>query len=125
MDSILDYLREATSGRGSLRFIIQPTVAILLGIKAGRADARAGALPYLMFLLFGSEGRREALVQAAKHVAKVFIAAVVIDGIIQYLAYGAVRPGWAITVGILLAGVPYILSRGLTNRILRRRRPGG
>jgi hypothetical protein len=121
VDTILEYLRAATSGKGSLRFIIQPTVAILLGIKAGRADVVSGAKPYLRFLISGGEGRREALIEGAKHVSKVFIMAVVVDGIIQYLAYRTVRPGWALTVGILLAGVPYILSRGITNRILRRR----
>ncbi len=62
-----------------------------------------------------------ALAEGAKHLSKVFVVAVVFDAILQFLAYGSVRPGWAVTVGILLAAVPYVLSRGLTNRVMRLR----
>ena len=125
MESLLEYLREAASGRGSLRFILQPITATLLGIRAGRRDGRAGAPPYFVLLLTDRANRRAALKEGAKHVSKVFIIAVVVDTVLQFLAYGSVRPGWAISVGILLAGVPYIVVRGLTNRILSLRRKGG
>jgi hypothetical protein len=121
MGSLLEYLQEATSGRGSLRFMIQPITATLLGICAGRHDGRAGARPYFALLLTDRENRRTALAEGAKHLSKVFIVAVVFDAILQFLAYGSVRPGWAVTVGILLAGVPYVLARGLTNRVMRLR----
>ena len=35
------------TGPGRFRFILQPVVAILLGIGAGRADRRTGRPPYL------------------------------------------------------------------------------
>ena len=47
MDSIVEYLQHAVSGKGALRFILQPTVAILLGVRAGRSDARTGATLYV------------------------------------------------------------------------------
>ena len=122
MESMLEYLQEATSGRGSLRFIIQPITATLLGIRAGRRDRRAGAPPYFVLLLTDRENRRAALAEGAKHLSKVFVIAVVFDAILQFAAYGSVRPGWAITVGMLLAGVPYILARGLANRVMRLKR---
>ena len=125
MESLLEYLQEATSGRGSLRFMIQPVTATLLGIRAGRHDGRSGAPPYFVLLLTDRENRRAALAEGAKHLSKVFVIAVVFDAILQLLAYGSIRPGWAVTVGILLAAVPYVLSRGLTNRVMRLRGKGG
>ncbi len=35
------------TGPGRFRFILQPAVAILLGLRGGLADARAGRPPYL------------------------------------------------------------------------------
>jgi hypothetical protein len=125
MESMLEYLQEATSGRGSLRFILQPITATLLGIRAGRHDGRTGAPPYFVLLLRDRENRRAALAEGAKHLSKVFVIAVVFDAILQFAAYGSIRPGWAITLGMLLAGIPYILARGLTNRVMRLRRKGG
>ncbi|MEA3409067.1 MAG: hypothetical protein U9Q95_01830 [Candidatus Eisenbacteria bacterium] len=125
MESLFEYLQEATSGRGSLRFIIQPITATLLGIRAGRHDGRTGAPPYFTLLLGNREGRRAALAGGAKHLSKVFVVAVVFDAILQFAAYGSVRPGWAIAVGLLLAAVPYTLARGLTNRVMRLKRRAG
>ena len=122
MESMLEYLREATSGKGSLRFIIQPITATILGIRAGRHDGRAGAPPYFALLLKDRDNRRAALAEGANHLSKVFIVAIVFDAILQFLAYGSIRPGWAVTVGLLLAGIPYILARGLTNRVMRLKR---
>ena len=34
-------------GPGRFRFLLQPTMAIALGVAAGRADAEAGRAPYL------------------------------------------------------------------------------
>ena len=35
------------SGPGRLRFIVQPTVAIMLGVRSGIKDARDGVPPFL------------------------------------------------------------------------------
>jgi len=42
------------SGPGKLRFIIQPTVAILLGVRDGTKDASAGMPPFLWGARFSS-----------------------------------------------------------------------
>ena len=55
-----------------------------------------------------------------KSVGKVFILAIVLDVIYQLIALKWVYPGEAIIVAIILAVVPYILVRGLLNRILWR-----
>ena len=49
------------SGPGRLRFLLQPTVAILLGSRDGLKDARVGLPPFLWALVFHGEHRRELL----------------------------------------------------------------
>ena len=44
-------LPKRLNGPGRFRFVLQPAVAIFLGIRAGIADSRAGRLPYLFHLL--------------------------------------------------------------------------
>jgi len=53
----MDYILELISGPGNLRFVVQPLIAIVLAIRDGRNDAKAGTPPYLYELVFGS-GRR-------------------------------------------------------------------
>jgi hypothetical protein len=44
---------------------------------------------------------------------------IVLDGTAQVLIFRGLRPGQAILVGAILLGLPYITSRGLTNRLMR------
>ena len=48
-------------GPGRFRFILQPTVAMLLGIRDGRNDAHEGAAPFLWGLIFHKELRPQLL----------------------------------------------------------------
>jgi hypothetical protein len=57
----LEELPRRFTGSGRLRFILQPTVAIVLGIRGGLADAKAGNVPYLFGLILGAGRRRELL----------------------------------------------------------------
>ena len=43
-------------GLGRSRFLLQPAMAVALGIAAGRADARAGRAPYPGAALFAARG---------------------------------------------------------------------
>jgi len=54
-------------------------------------------------------------------VGKVFILAVVLDVIYQWIVQRFVYPGEVIIVAFVLAIVPYLLLRGLVNRIARRK----
>ena len=56
----MDYILELISGPGNLRFVVQPLIAIVLAIRDGRNDAKAGTPAYLYELVFGS-GRRAAI----------------------------------------------------------------
>lgn len=109
-------------GPGRFRFIVQPIIAILLGIRDGRLDAEAGRPAYAIAVFFVKEGRREALKSGAKTFIKPFVIAVVIDMLVQAYLFHNVRFASALVVGVLLIALPYTLARGLTNRIVRWRK---
>lgn len=102
----------------SLRFIVQPVLAILLGLRDGRRDAVAGRPPYALSIFTGQLDRRAALKEALRAVAVPLVIAIVLDAVVQVLVRERILVSRAVVVGILLVGVPYILSRGLTNRAL-------
>lgn len=105
------------SGPGRLRFIIQPTVAIILGTRSGIKDARAGLPPFLWVLAFHGEHRREVLHSAFTSTRNLVAAAILLDLISQFLIFHEVRPGAALVIGPVLIAVPYALSRAFSNRI--------
>lgn len=109
------------TGPGRLRFIIQPTVAIILGARGGMKDARAGLPPFLWALVFHLEHRRELLRSTIASVRNLVALAILFDLISQFLIFKEIHPGAALIVGPVLIGTPYALSRALTNRIWRRK----
>jgi len=114
------------SGPGRLRFIIQPTVAIILGARGGMKDASAGLPPFLWALLFHREPRRELLRSTLTSIRNLVAIAILLDLISQYLIFEEIHPGAALVVGPVLIAVPYALSRALANRAWRwkhQRRP--
>lgn len=109
------------SGPGKLRFIIQPTVAIILGARSGMKDAQAGYAPFLWALAFHGTRRRELLRSTFVSIRDLMAVAVLLDVISQFLIFHQVRPGAALVVGPVLITLPYVLARALTNRIVRTR----
>lgn len=110
------------SGPGHVRLIIQPVVAIVLGIRDGLADSRTGDPPYLVGMIFHPELRRQLLYRTVEHILKPFVIGVAIDLILQYFIFQRVRLVPAVIVGLLLIGLPYALARGITNRIATAKR---
>ncbi len=111
---------DTAHGRGQLRFILQPIVAIVLGIRLGIADAKAGSDPFLLRLFVTGEDRLQLAKAALRDVLVPFCIAVVIDGVLQYFALGYVRPLAAVIVGAALVWVPFSVARALTGRFARR-----
>jgi hypothetical protein len=107
------------TGPGRLRFIIQPTVAIILGARSGMKDASAGLPPFLWALIFHKERRRELLHSTVASIRNLVAIAILLDLVSQFLIFGEVRPGAALVVGPVLIGTPYALSRALANRLWR------
>ena len=115
----LEDLPRRLTGPGRLRFVFQPLVAILLGIRAGRADARAGRPPYLLALAAHAQHRRQMLAETAGALANVVLIGILLDAISQWLILGMAHPGAALVVGPVLIGSPYALARVLSNRLAR------
>ncbi len=107
-------------GPGTLRFVLQPLVAMLLGVRDGRHDAQVARPPYLSAILFHRGDRRAAAKQGAMAIAKPFVIAIAIDAVLSYVTLGAVYPGETLTVGCLLVALPYAVARAAANRLLRR-----
>lgn len=104
------------SGPGRFRFIMQPLAAIILGIRSGRADRRAGRPPYLYGLCFDRVHRREMMKSGFATVVNLLLMGILVDSICQWLILGASYPGAAVIVGPVLIVGPYALSRALSNR---------
>jgi len=116
---------DTAEGRGKLRFLLQPTISIILGIRLGLADAKAHRDPFLLRLFVTGKNRLEIAKEALRDVIVPFSIAIVLDGILQYFALGYVRPMAAVAVGATLVWVPFSLSRAFTDRIARRTRHHG
>jgi hypothetical protein len=115
----LEELPRRFTGPGRLRFILQPMFAILLGVRGGLADAKAGTPPYLFGLLFGAGRRRELLRSGAAAVETLLAMGIILDVVFQFVLYGKVHPGAALVVGPILIGLPYALSRAVTTLLAR------
>lgn len=112
-------LPKRLTGPGRMRFLFQPAVAIFLGIRAGKADARASRSPYILALVRGHEDRRKLLKEAFAQLSTLLAVAILLDCISQFLILRAVYPGAALVVGPVLIAIPYSLSRALSNRWLQ------
>jgi hypothetical protein len=123
MDELLarvwDDLVGRVGGPMTFRLIVQPIVASLLAVRAGRRDARAGRPPYL-WGVFTESGRRWELVgDGWRDTARVFLAAIVIDAVYQYLVLRWIYPVEALIVAFALAVIPYAAIRGPVTRLAR------
>jgi hypothetical protein len=101
-----------------IRFIVQPAVALLLGVRAGVEDARGGEPPFFTGL-WHSAHRRKRLRQAWDDIRRVFVIAAVIDAVYQTWVQRAIFFLELLVTATLLALVPYALVRGPACRVAR------
>ena len=125
MDEILNRFIENLLGRVhgpmNIRLFLQPAMAILFAIRDGRRDAMEGRVPYFWALFTESGHRMDLLRNGWKSFGKIFIVAIVLDAVYQFIQLRWFYPGEAIVVAFLLAAVPYVLLRGPVSRLLRSR----
>jgi hypothetical protein len=105
------------AGPGRFRFILQPLIATILGIRSGRADARAGRPPYLWGILFHRHLRSELARTGLATVANLLLMGILMDSLFQWILLGASYPGAALVVGPVLIMAPYTVARALSNRM--------
>jgi len=104
------------SGPGRLRFIVQPTVAVLLGARDGLRDVRAGGLPFLRGFPFQRKLGQESLRSAFQSIRELVSFAILLDLISQFLIFRRIHPAAALLLGPVLIAVPYTVSRVLAGR---------
>ena len=107
------------SGPMKFRLLLQPTVAAIFAVRAGLRDAREGRRPYFWAVFTKLEHRKKLLREGWKDVGKVFLVAVAVDLVYQFIVFRWFYPGEALLVAALLAFLPYVLIRGPLNRIGR------
>jgi hypothetical protein len=109
------------SGAGRFRFILQPMVAIFIGMRDGIKDSRVGYPPFLLALVAHGDHRTHLLRSALTSVRDLVAIAIILDVISQFLIFEDVHPGAALILGLVLIAVPYSICRSLINRIVRKR----
>jgi hypothetical protein len=115
----LEELPRRFTGPGRLRFILQPVIAIVLGIRGGLVDAKTGNPPYLLALLLGAGRRAELLRNGAEAIGTLIAMGIILDVVFQLVLYHSVHPGAALVVGPILICLPYAASRALATRVMR------
>jgi hypothetical protein len=114
--AFLDDLPKRLTGPGRFRFVLQPLIATLLGIRSGMADARAGRPPYLLGLATDRERRSELARDGLATVVNLLLMGILLDAVFQWVILGVSHPGAALVVGPVLITAPYAIARALANR---------
>ena len=122
MDELWNRLISDLTGRltgpMTFRLFLQPGMAIFFACRDGFADARAGRPPHFWRMVTGPpEARKRRAMETVRAVSKVFIMAVVMDCVYQWIVFRWLYPLEAMVTAVILAIVPYMLLRGLANRV--------
>ncbi len=107
------------SGKGQVRLIVQPIMAILLGARLGVTDAKGGASPFLRHLIGSRHQRWRILGNSIRYLWMPLLLALVVDCVLQRLTLGRIRPLAAVVVGVILVWLPFAIARGTANRVWR------
>jgi hypothetical protein len=107
------------SGPLHVRLVLQPLVASLLAIRSGLRDAREGRPVFFWTLVGNSTLRRQLLRHLWRDVGRLFCLATVLDVVYQLVVLRWVYPVQSLIVAVTLAIVPYLVVRGLANRVGR------
>ncbi|MFT3883219.1 MAG: hypothetical protein QM703_26650 [Gemmatales bacterium] len=110
------------SGPLHFRLILQPLVAMLFAIRSGLRDAREGRPAFFWTVVLDGQHRRDHVRNMWKDVGKLFLVAITLDVIYQIMVLRWFYPIQMFIVAAMLALVPYLLVRGLTNRFASRLR---
>jgi len=111
-------------GSFQFRLVLQPLIAVILGIRFGIRDAKSGDPPFFQSLARGKGQRGNLLLKAARDVVLPLLVGVTIDSILQHMINGRIRPMAAVVVAVLLVFLPFLIVRALANRIWSHGHPG-
>lgn len=114
---IAENLVDRISGPMKFRLVLQPVMAAIFATLSGLKDARTGKPPYAWTLFTDPVHRADMLRDGWKDVGKIYLLALVLDVVYQIIVQRFVYPGEALLTAFLLALVPYLILRGLVNRL--------
>ena len=106
-------------GALNLRFIIQPTLASIIALRAGLKDAKAGRPAYLWAVFTNSDYRKIFLHGGLKDLRIPILVGTTLDVIYQIIIHRWIYPLELTFTVMLLVLVPYLILRGPVNRIAR------
>ena len=106
-------------GPMTFRLIFQPLFAALIAFGAGLRDAREGRPPYFWSVIYNQESRVSLIKEGWKAILRIFVMAIAIDLIYQIITVRWFYPLEALVVAVVLAILPYLIVRGLVNRVMQ------
>jgi hypothetical protein len=109
-------------GPMNFRFFLQPLMAVIFAIRDGREDSRDGRVPYFWALFTEPGHRLDLLRNGWRSVGKIFILALVLDAVYQFIELRWFYPAEALVVALFLGIIPYVLLRGPVNRLMSAKR---
>jgi len=118
-------LVDRPSGPMAFRFILQPAMAGIAGIRSGIKDAHTGRSPYFWSVFRRPQEYVARLREGLNAAARIILFGLVIDVIYQIIELKMFYPVEALIIALLLAFLPYLLIRGPAARIARRWRTYG
>ena len=111
------HIVDMVGGRGTLRFFIQPALAVVLGVLHGIRDHRRGRAPFLIGLA-RARGRRLAnLGRTLREILVPLCVAVIFSDIFQYVNRSRISFGYGLLYAALFVAMPYFITRALANRV--------
>jgi hypothetical protein len=116
---VVENMIDRVNGPLQFRLVLQPVMATIFAVISGVSDAKSGKPPYFWSLITNPQHRREMLKDGWKSVGKVFVLAMILDVVYQYIQLGFIYPGEVAVVAFVLAIVPYLIIRGLVTRVIR------
>lgn len=112
-------LVERAGGPMSFRFFLQPATALILAIHDGVRDARTGRRPIFWTILTDPAKRKQRLFEGMRDALRLIILGLGMDLIYQFIVLNAFYPFEAIVITLAIAFVPYLILRGITDRVAR------
>lgn len=110
MENALEYAQRMLGGPGAFRVLVQPAIALLLGILDGRADSHAGRAPAL------SQAPRAGR-SVPERIVVPLLLAMGLSLLFQFVILGKARLWAALAFAMLFVALPYVLARGLARRV--------
>src|SRR5512138_3524757 len=97
------------SGPMAIRFYLQPVMATIFAVRDGLHDAQRHKPVYFWSVLTDHAHRTERLKEAWKSIGTLFVFAMILDAVYQFVVLQGFRPLQTLLVAVALAIVPYVI----------------